>query len=160
MPKRPESHIQQTKAELEFERIINTFGWTATKMVPDYGIDYEVRIFENEIATEFVFYVQLKSIKRIKKNKHGMLFSIETKYLDFYEKQTYPVMIVIYDASLNSLLYEWTHLIKFAFSPSKYLEKLRKKTISFFIKNTLDENHAGNIFEFIKGYFFSHELTF
>ncbi len=57
--KRPRQHIIETISKKAFEEIIPD-EWVYRELTPDYGIDYQVEIFNNEEATGKSFFVQLK----------------------------------------------------------------------------------------------------
>ncbi|MBK9592391.1 MAG: DUF4365 domain-containing protein [Crocinitomicaceae bacterium] len=52
--------------------------WNVVELHPDYGKDYMVEIFENEISTGKIFYVQLKgSDQKIKDNAFHLQMQVE-----------------------------------------------------------------------------------
>lgn len=59
--KRPHSHTTDALGEAQMSLIFVSLGWAVTKIQADYGIDYDVQIFENGEATGVWFKVQLKS---------------------------------------------------------------------------------------------------
>jgi hypothetical protein len=59
--KRPQSHVTDTLGEAQMRRIFEPLTWVVNKISGDYGIDFDVQIFEQYKATGEWFKVQLKS---------------------------------------------------------------------------------------------------
>ena len=57
---RPQAHVTDTLGKAQLRRI-EPIGWTVNEITNDYGIDFDVQLFENQRATGEWFKVQLKS---------------------------------------------------------------------------------------------------
>jgi hypothetical protein len=60
MPKQPKKHQIEEISINEFKRLLPR-EWVYREKDKDYGIDGEVEIFTNGIATGCIFYIQLKA---------------------------------------------------------------------------------------------------
>lgn len=58
---RPRSHITDSRGKAQMRSIFETVGWTVNEIENDYGIDFDVQVFEDSKATGEWFKVQLKS---------------------------------------------------------------------------------------------------
>lgn len=112
--KRPSNHRIDNHAQKIFESKCPT-NWSIQEPNEDYGIDYYIRVFEDDDigeATEIFFAVQLKGVKRLKSNETHVLFSMKTDTLNFYlTKVSEPVFLVVVDTSLNKIY--WLFLQKY-----------------------------------------------
>lgn len=87
--------------------------------MPDYAIDMEVEIVEEEKVTNKVLWVQIKATKSVKRSDRTISHSIETKYLEHYERCRLPVIILLWVKCSNSFYY--------LFAQRYILEKLSVK---------------------------------
>ena len=62
--KRPRQHIIDSLGEAQVRSIFEPLGWTVTKIDPDYGIDFEIEVFDDAESTGASFKVQLKSSEK------------------------------------------------------------------------------------------------
>ena len=112
--KRPSNQRIDSHAQKIFESKCPT-NWSIQEPNEDYGIDYYIRVFEDDPigeATKIFFAVQLKGVKRLKSNKTHVSFSMKTDTLDFYlTKVSEPVFLVVVDTSLNKIY--WLFLQKY-----------------------------------------------
>lgn len=112
--KRPSNQRIDSHAQKIFELNCPT-NWSLQKPSEDYGIDYYVRVFEDDNigeATKIFFAVQLKGVKKLKSQKTHVLFSMKTDTLNFYlTKVSEPVFLVVVDTSLNKIY--WLFLQKY-----------------------------------------------
>lgn len=58
---RPRSHVIDSQGEDQLREIFHSEGWVVNKIASDYGIDFDIQIFEEGKATGEWFKVQLKS---------------------------------------------------------------------------------------------------
>jgi hypothetical protein len=58
---RPKSHITDSMGEAQMRAIFESVGWAVNRIVNDYGVDFDIQIFEDNKATGEWFKVQLKS---------------------------------------------------------------------------------------------------
>jgi len=59
--KRPEQHRTDSRGQALLLSALARTGWVARPLNPDYGLDYEVEVFEDNLATGITFKLQLKS---------------------------------------------------------------------------------------------------
>ena len=69
--KRPQTHITDSLGEAQMRAIFNPLGWAVSKIEHDYGIDFDIQIFDGEKATGEWFKVQLKSSAATKYSADG-----------------------------------------------------------------------------------------
>lgn len=132
LPKRTKQHILETKSEKYFINQIPD-EWIYDRKTFDYGIDYEVEIFENYQTTGKKFLVQLKSHEKIN-TENGLIKQIfKVSTLNYYLSLKQEVLIITFNDSKKEADY-------FLFNKSSlsYLEihnsKWRSnKTINLFI---------------------------
>jgi tetratricopeptide (TPR) repeat protein len=93
--KRPATHWLETESRTAFRNFIPP-SWIVRDMAPDYGLDMEVEIVEGENLTNKVFWLQIKATDTSKDNIEEISFSIETKYLEYYENCRLPVIILLW----------------------------------------------------------------
>jgi hypothetical protein len=58
---RPQSHLTDTLGKAQLRRVFEPLGWTVNEVEHDYGIDFDIQLFENHRATGEWFKLQLKS---------------------------------------------------------------------------------------------------
>jgi hypothetical protein len=58
---RPEQHLTDTLGQALLSSALAPTGWVLRPVHPDYGVDYEVEVFENRRTTGSTFKLQLKS---------------------------------------------------------------------------------------------------
>jgi hypothetical protein len=64
-PTRHPSHVLEEKSRLMFRQVINSAGWVAVDLVPDYGEDLLVFAYENGQTSGSIFFVQLMLLRRL-----------------------------------------------------------------------------------------------
>ncbi|MBP0012286.1 MAG: DUF4365 domain-containing protein [Roseofilum sp. SID2] len=82
--------------QLLFERL----GWIFREQtIEDYGIDAHVEVVENNTATGKLIALQIKSGKSWFKEKtaHGFVFRGKKEHLEYWQKHSLPVLVVLYD---------------------------------------------------------------
>ncbi|MBP0010532.1 DUF4365 domain-containing protein [Roseofilum sp. Belize Diploria] len=82
--------------QLLFERL----GWIfREQIIEDYGIDAHVEVVENNTATGKLIALQIKSGKSWFKEKtaHGFVFRGKKEHLEYWQKHSLPVLVVLYD---------------------------------------------------------------
>lgn len=105
--KRPDQHITETKSQRIFERIVPV-EWVCREIKPDYGVDYLVEIFENNLSTGKTFFLQLKgSTQAIKDNVFEKQFS--TDNLNYYNSLALPVMIICVSVTTEQVWGIWAN---------------------------------------------------
>jgi Domain of unknown function (DUF4365) len=72
---RPRSHITDSLGEAQMRAIFEPLGWAVNKIQSDYGIDFDIQIFEQHQATGEWFKVQLKSSESTEYSTRGDFLS-------------------------------------------------------------------------------------
>ena len=93
--KRPENHVKQTESFAYVESTLKE--WALNRMSEDYGIDYDIQIFEKEEGTELNFGAQIKSTEKSNTDGENYKFVLDTDHIDFLFKQNRPILLVVYD---------------------------------------------------------------
>lgn len=63
--KRTEPHVQEEKSKRALRNKL-PIEWIIREYNPDYGLDMELTIVENELVTNKVLWLQIKASKEIK----------------------------------------------------------------------------------------------
>ncbi|ULQ61053.1 DUF4365 domain-containing protein [Brucepastera parasyntrophica] len=129
---RPIQHIIDSEAKKIFENSIPS-EWVCRFQDSDYGIDYEIEIFEKNKSTGVIFKIQLKGTQNIKKiNKNEFVsFSLDIENVDYYLNQIkIPLFIVVVDVSNKDIF--WHNPILDNNLKDKYYkaDNKKQKTIS------------------------------
>lgn len=95
LPKRTKQHILETKSEKYFINQIPD-EWIYDRKTFDYGIDYEVEVFENYQTTGKKFLVQLKAHEKIDINNGLIKQQFKTSTLNYYLTLKQEVLIITY----------------------------------------------------------------
>jgi tetratricopeptide (TPR) repeat protein len=72
---------------------------------PDYGLDVEITIVEDEEVTNKVFKAQLKATDQLVDNQGMIPLRIESKHLKYYENYPLPIFILYYIKFMNVFYY-------------------------------------------------------
>jgi len=73
--KRPNQHVIDSLGEGLLRSVLEPLGWAVNKVEQDYGIDFDVEIFQNNESTGVFFKVQLKSSKNTRYSAQGDFIS-------------------------------------------------------------------------------------
>ncbi len=130
MPKRPRSHELEDLSRNQLRNIFAQRGWVVWDLHPDYGEDLFVRIFSQNTATQYSFFVQAKATDHIedyihKDGKH-LSYPIKLDHAKYWGKFWEPVIITIWDAKSNTTYWQVVQ----DFLEEKKLDKTRRKTIN------------------------------
>jgi hypothetical protein len=68
---RPRQHVAETESEKILDQHIPS-DWVKRRLTPDYGLDFEIEIFEAGHATGQRVWVQLKSVERLSPKRTPM----------------------------------------------------------------------------------------
>lgn len=104
----PEEHVLASKSQNYIEKFFLDDGHTAEKPKEDYGIDLEVKTFDdNGFQEPGVLQFQLKGSTDFELSKDGsdILFDIEVKHYNQWIREAYPVFLVLYDAGIDRAYY-------------------------------------------------------
>lgn len=101
MTKRPSAHKNEDIARSLLGKAFAAVGWTVNDLHKDYGEDLLVRIFQNNKATPYSFYVQSKSVrntsKRIAENGLSISQRISLSHLYSWFSIREPVILAVMD---------------------------------------------------------------
>ncbi|MBU7008884.1 DUF4365 domain-containing protein [Phosphitispora fastidiosa] len=76
-------------------------SWVIRKQEPDYGIDFQVEVFENGQSTGVLFEVQLKGTTLPNYKNGYLLHRFKVSHLLDYIGRVLPIIIVIVDAKMK-----------------------------------------------------------
>jgi tetratricopeptide (TPR) repeat protein len=108
LPRRPRSHTLEDESRLAF-RQWTPMEWSPRPVDPDYGVDLDVEVFENERPTGLFFYVQLRATDSERGDALTVRFRPEQwAYFRLLDR---PVLVVRYHASTRSLYGRWAHQV-------------------------------------------------
>lgn len=112
MPSRPRQHDISTGSE---RRLFNAIprDWVASTPAEDYGVDFDIEVFENGRATGIHFYVQLKATDSL-----GDTVVVKATTLNYWKELELPTLIVLHSATSDDLRWQWEHLLELAPNPS------------------------------------------
>jgi tetratricopeptide (TPR) repeat protein len=108
MPKRPRQHVLEYESKNQFRQCIPA-TWVYRESVPDYGIDAEIEIFdENGKSTGLLFVCQLKATDNAAIER-ALKIRMKKELYDYYLSLSLPVMIVLYHSSTKKIYWHWIH---------------------------------------------------
>ncbi len=93
--KRPENHIKESESFAYVETTLKE--WALNRLNNDYGIDYDIQIFEKEEGTELNFGAQIKSTEKSNVDAEHYKFSLDTDHINYFFKQNRPILLIVYD---------------------------------------------------------------
>lgn len=97
MTRRPIQHEISERSERLFRQSLPP-SWVVRAQIPDYGIDFQVEMFNEGLSTGIVFEVQLKGSQRNCNNATGPALQMETSALLHYvQRRIVPVVLVYVD---------------------------------------------------------------
>jgi hypothetical protein len=102
--KRTREHIIADLSAHHVEGHILRCGFTAERVVHDYGVDVYMTTYtaQGEVENDFVLF-QLKATDRLKRtsDRSAIVFRLERADLDWWLVETFPVILVVYDAQAD-----------------------------------------------------------
>jgi len=105
---RPEQHEIDTEAQRIFRSLLPS-SWVDREQYPDYGIDYDIEIFENGQPTGISFYAQLKGTASPKYSGDALKLQFEVDKLKYYfEKVRKPVFLIAADVTSKKCFWLFT----------------------------------------------------
>ena len=112
-PQRTRSHVLESVSRSEFSSALVRFGWVVRPFdSSDYGIDDSVEIFEDEMTTGLMFYVQMKSTDTEDLAK-ALKVRLKTKTIRYFESLNQPVLIVLFHSPSERFYGRWVHRFLF-----------------------------------------------
>ena len=144
MTKRPRSHIIDKQSRNRLHEIFTNVGWVVQDINPDYGEDLLVRIFDNEMATPYTFYVQIKGTDHINNflSKEKVVFTVPgissrlaKQWVKFWE----PVILALWDSSTNTIYWQYVqHFLETDIGRKAISNKKESLSIPISKNNILD----------------------
>lgn len=102
--KRTRQHVLEEESRQALRKTLPA-EWIVRDITPDYGLDEEVTIVEDEEVTNRVFKAQIKATDRIVDTQDRIHMRIESQYLKYYENYPLPVFILYYIKPMNVFYY-------------------------------------------------------
>ena len=140
--KRTREHIIADLSAHHVEGHILRCGFTAERVVHDYGMDLCMTTYndEGEVENDFVLF-QLKATDHLKRTSDisAVLFRLDRSDLDWWLVETFPVILVVYDAQAD--LAYWLY-VQAHFEGKKVLPVKSGKSVAVHIPitNVLNED--------------------
>lgn len=110
-PRRPPSHKSADKSVIRLHDAFVSAGWTVEDLDKDYGEDLLVRIFKDEQATPYTFYVQAKSTSNlsryIRRNDKFISYPyFKVQHLEHWNDFWEPVILTVWDSQADVTYWE------------------------------------------------------
>jgi hypothetical protein len=106
-PKRPRSHLNADLSVTRIQEAFLSMGWTVEILNQDYGEDLLVRIFDDENATPYTFYVQAKSTDRTRKRGGDHVrYAITFDHLQHWTELWDPVFLMLWEKESGNVLWD------------------------------------------------------
>lgn len=107
MPQRPHEHVLETISRRKFE--INLETWVARHLGgDDYGIDLQVEIFRDNLATGDLFAVQLKAQRDAGPRPTA---TVKRSSINYWRSQPMPTLVVLWEEKSDTLWMRWAHQV-------------------------------------------------
>lgn len=103
-PRRPKIHQIEDESARILTNIVPS-AWVLRNSTHDYGIDREVEIFEDEIATAQLFKLQLKGSGRVDPNQPSVRVDTDTFF--YWRNLDLPVLLVLVDVESGTAYGRW-----------------------------------------------------
>jgi Domain of unknown function (DUF4365) len=139
--KRTREHVIADLSVHHVEGHILRCGFTAERVVHDYGVDLQMTTYtaDGEVENDFVLF-QLKATDRLTHSSDGsaVVERLERRDLDRWLGETYPVILVVYDAPVDRgyWLYVQEHFERMKELPER---ALRSVVVHIPVANVLTE---------------------
>jgi hypothetical protein len=139
--RRTREHIIADLSAHHVEGHILRCGFPAERVVHDYGVDLYMTTYTShgEVENDFVLF-QIKATDRLKRtsDRSAVVFRLERADLDWWLVETFPVILVIYDAKADRAywLYVQSHFERSTGSPASHGKFV---AVHIPIANVLDE---------------------
>ena len=160
--KRPKSHEIDAKAQGILRSRLPS-NWVIREQHPDYGIDYEIEVFQEEQPAGIWFRIQLKGKEKAQETEDSIFISFETGKIDYYlSKVPFPVFLFVVVTAEEEIY--WLFLQKFVNEVLKvenprWMEQ-KSVTIKIPKKNRFSNNAEEIEMEARKGMIYTHLLVF
>lgn len=159
MPKRPHSHELEKASRNRLHEIFTETGWVVWDLQPDYGEDLLVRIFVDNTATHYSFFVQAKATDHIErymdKSKKCITFPIDTDHIEYWGQFWEPVILTVWDAKSN--ITYWESIQKYLEEQSESKSKQKNVHVNIPTDNILDKKGVKHIARYTKSRYIQNE---
>jgi len=109
--KRPKSHQIDTKAQRILDSKLPT-NWVKQTKHPDYGVDYEIEVFDDEEPTGIWFTIQLKGTEKLKEDDNYISFPLRTSMIEYYFSKV-PLPIFLFIISVKESKIYWIFIQRY-----------------------------------------------
>ncbi|WP_167487950.1 DUF4365 domain-containing protein [Nocardia terpenica] len=137
---RPGAHVNADVSIIKLRSAFLSAGWTVEELNSDYGDDLQVRIFDQGVATPYLFFVQAKHVEHGSKyrSRDGRYVSyrFERRHLESWETLWQPVVLTLWDVERDQIY--WDIAQSLDWPPTS--RNTGKCTIRFPTDNLLDED--------------------
>ncbi len=108
--KRVEQHLTDAAGKRLLRQLIEPSGWTLNQPESgnDYGVDFDVEVFESGVSTGTTFKIQLKSSEHADESSDGSFSSVlvDRAHVEYWLALSVPLALVVADLSKGRVL--WT----------------------------------------------------
>ena len=133
---RPRKHQIDTEACNALRTIVPSSS-VIREIEYDYGLDFQVELFNESKSTGKMFYLQLKGTdKDITDDK--VSYQLETKHIEYYSSISEPVLFVVYSTQTSQFWAIWANKLKSIYSAKSLSQKTIKITLD--IRNLIDKS--------------------
>jgi hypothetical protein len=105
---RTREHVIADLGVNHVERFALRCGYAAHRLSPDYGLDLQIRTFdERGFVEDGVLWMQLKATDHMKtsRDRKSALVRVERRDVLSWMRELYPVILVVYDAARDLAYY-------------------------------------------------------
>lgn len=150
--------------DAQAQKILNSqcpIDWVKREQHPDYGIDYEVQVFDGETPTEIFFRIQLKGKQKYLETSDFIKIQFKTDTLDYYmTKISFPVFLIVVHTRKQEI--HWLFIQKYVNEVlnSENPEWAKQETVTIKIpkKNVFDSSKIESVAK--EGMKYTHQLVF
>lgn len=102
--KRPQQHLVDARGTAQLRAVFEPLGWVVNEIQDDYGVDFDIQIFNEGKATGEWFKVQLKSSEKTSYSASNDFISQELDYSHAVHYSTHmrdPIFLIHADVQTN-----------------------------------------------------------
>ncbi|MFJ4651141.1 DUF4365 domain-containing protein [Nocardia sp. NPDC088792] len=111
-PRRPDTHVNADITTTKLRGAFLSAGWTVQELnSSDYGEDLLVRIFDEGIATPYMFFVQAKHLEpgskhRSKNDRYVSYSRFKRRHVEVWENFWQPVVLALWDIDQDQIYWD------------------------------------------------------
>lgn len=136
--------------------------WVKREQHPDYGIDYEVQVFDGKNPTDTWFRIQLKGKEKYFETSESIKIQFKTDTLEYYmTKVPFPVFLIVVHVRKQEI--HWLFIQKYVneILKNKNPEWMKQKTVTLTIPKKNVFNDTKKIESIAReGMKYTHQLVF